>query len=222
MLRAIKTLLAPIQRRVMNMVVRAVVDATREDKALQKLKLTLLKDEVINDVEMVGHYGFISRALDGAEAAVLFLNGERSHGIVIGTEDRRYRLKTLDRGEVALYTDEGDYIHFKRGRNIEVLAGTKVLVTAPEVEIVASTKVLCTTPLVEMSANCLIKGALTVDGAVLGNTSVTSPLLVQTGPSAVADVGAKVNEIKTQYNSHTHSENGDGGGTTDPTGNQVS
>ncbi|MGH3443611.1 MAG: phage baseplate assembly protein V, partial [Nitriliruptorales bacterium] len=36
----------------------------------------------------------------------------------------RYRLQSLAPGEVAIYTDEGDKVHFKRGRVIDIETGT--------------------------------------------------------------------------------------------------
>lgn len=38
--------------------------------------------------------------------------------------DRRYRLKGLESGEVAIYTDEGDKVHLKRGKVIDIETGT--------------------------------------------------------------------------------------------------
>ncbi|WP_300656121.1 phage baseplate assembly protein, partial [Pseudomonas sp.] len=60
----------------------------------------------------------------GAEALVLAVGGHRAHSVVIACADRRYRLTTLEDGEVALYSDEGDKVHLKRGRVIEVVTET--------------------------------------------------------------------------------------------------
>jgi len=64
--------------------------------------------------------------------------------VVVATADGRYRLPLVD-GEVALYTDEGDYIHLKRGRLIEVVTDTLV--------VRAKTKVVLDTPLVEATGD---------------------------------------------------------------------
>ncbi|MDF5874232.1 phage baseplate assembly protein [Pseudomonas aeruginosa] len=70
--------------------------------------------------ELVQHYGFTSAPLPGAEMIVLPIGGRTNHSVVVvATEDGRYRVQVVD-GEVCLYTDEGDYIHMKRGRLIEV------------------------------------------------------------------------------------------------------
>lgn len=40
--------------------------------------------------------------------------------VVLAVDDRRYRVQALKDGEVVIYTDEGDRIHLKRERTIEV------------------------------------------------------------------------------------------------------
>lgn len=251
MLNSILKLMAPLQRRVRNMVARGVIELITEDKALQRAKMTFLSEETLDKLEHVSHYGFQSSPLPGAEGVAVFLGGERSSGVVIATEDRRFRFKTLASGEVALYTDEGDYIHFKRNRNIEVLAGTKIKVTAPDsevisttkckvtsplVEVIASTKVILTTPLCEISGNTTIGGTLAVTGAttmsstlnVSGATTVpaltaaaiTAASLAASG--AVSSGATTMAGIKSTFNSHTHPENGDGGGTTSAPNQSIS
>lgn len=49
-----------------------------------------------------------------------FLGGNRAQGLAVKVDDRRYRLKGLACGEVALYTDEGDKIHLERGNLIVI------------------------------------------------------------------------------------------------------
>jgi phage gp45-like len=71
------------------------------------------------------------------------------------SEDGRYRVKLKD-GEVALYTDEGDIIHMKRGRLIEIETDTLV--------VRAKTKVRFETPLIEQT------GDLKADGEVADHT----------------------------------------------------
>lgn len=44
--------------------------------------------------------------------------------MVLVVADRRFRLQALAPGEVALYTDEGDKLHFKRGRVIDIQTAT--------------------------------------------------------------------------------------------------
>jgi phage baseplate assembly protein V len=125
------------------MVSRAVVALINDAAKLQRLQIQLMADEERGDVERFQDYGFTACPHKGAEAIALSVGGSRSHMVVIAVDDRRYRLTGLEEGEVAIYTDEGDKIVLKRGREIEVTAGTRVIVDTP---------------------NTLIKGNLHVEG----------------------------------------------------------
>ncbi|MDR2551460.1 MAG: phage baseplate assembly protein [Desulfobulbus sp.] len=87
--------------------------------------------------EYFQHYGFTSSPLPGAEGILV---NKGNHIVLIATDDRRYRI-ALEGGEVAIYTDEGDHVHLKRGRVAEIVtetlvikAGTKVRIETPQVE----------------------------------------------------------------------------------------
>lgn len=163
-LRSISKLMTPLARRVRLMIGRSIIHLIDDTKNLQSLQCEILRDDVVDEVERFQEYGFTSHPKPGAEAIVACVGGSRAHAIVIAVDDRRFRLKSLAEGEVALYTDEGDYVLLKRGRNIEVLAGTKAKVTAPEVELVAIAKVRLTTPLTEIQGNVTVNGNVTVTG----------------------------------------------------------
>lgn len=116
----INTLITRIQL----MIGRCVLKAVDDSKGLQALQVEALKGEILDQIERVQNYGFTSVPLPGAEGFVAFINGDREHGIVLAVDDRRYRLKNQAKGEVAIYTDEGDKIHLKRGNTIEVSTTT--------------------------------------------------------------------------------------------------
>ena len=111
-------LLAPLKRRIQLMLSRAVVKVIYDSYKLQNVQVTLLSGEVMDDVERFQNYGFTGHPPQGSEAIVASLGGSRSHAVVICVENREFRLRNLQKGEVALYTDEGDVIHFKRGNQI--------------------------------------------------------------------------------------------------------
>lgn len=128
-------LLKPLRNRVMLMVGRCVLSAVYDNKGIQASQVKLLQDEVRDQVERMQEYGFTSVPIAGAEGLAVFVNGNRDHGVVIATDDRRYRLKGLKNGEVAIYTDEGDKIHLKRGNEIEIVSATKVIIDTPTLEV---------------------------------------------------------------------------------------
>lgn len=163
----------PIRRRVENIIGRAVAWTTDNTKKLQEVQVSLQAKEV-RIAERFQQYGFSSVPLPEAEAVVLFPAGLRDHAIAIAVDDRRYRPTTWAEGEVGIYTHEGDYIRLQNGRIVEVVAGTKVDVTAPEVVVHSSTKVRLETPLVEMTGNLTVTGNVTSSGVVRGNTVRTA------------------------------------------------
>jgi phage gp45-like len=131
MMQALERMMGPLQRRVMLMIGRAVLAVIDDGKALQSLQVNLLADETRDDVERFQEYGYTSHPHPGAEAVAVSVTGTRDHVLVIAVDDRRYRLKGLEQGEVALYTDEGDSIILKRGNIIQVTAATKLEVITP-------------------------------------------------------------------------------------------
>lgn len=180
--------------------IRARIKAVVEG-AIKRFSAFGRPDEEFSDREYFQHYGFTSRPLADGEMVVI---REGNHIVAIASDDRRYRL-ALEAGEVALYTDEGDKIHLRRGRRIEVVAGAKVVVTSPEVEVVASVKVTLTTPLVEASQDVTVQGNLVVHGTA----AVTGAL---SSATSVSDPIGSMQGIRGTYNGHTHP----GGGAPNP------
>lgn len=136
MIETLSRLLDPIKRRLNLLVGRGILNLSKDDgSGNQRFQVSLMADEVRDDMERLQEYGFTSRPLAGSEGILLFPGGTREIGYIIAVDDRRYRLKPLEEGEVAIYTDEGDKIHLKRGGTIEILAATKVIVNSPAVEL---------------------------------------------------------------------------------------
>jgi len=129
---------------------RGTVVLANSANKLQSLQMRLTAGEVNDDMEHFEPYGFTSNPLAGAEGIATFLGGDRSHGVVLVVADRRYRLKALAAGEVAIYTDEGDKIHFKRGRVIDIDTAT--------LNIRASSGVTIDSPTLSMSGKIVSRG----------------------------------------------------------------
>lgn len=60
-------------------------------------------NEVIDKVPRLGDYGFASCPPAGSEGVALFLGGQRSMPLIVGTGHKASRLKNLKSGEAALY-----------------------------------------------------------------------------------------------------------------------
>lgn len=217
---------------------RATLTRTHDDTPIQRIQAELLADEV-RDMARPQDYGLTSVPLNGAQCVTLSLSGERQQSIAIRVDDGRHRPAGLQPGEVCLYTDEGDIIHFKRGRHIaiessgqvSVKAGGKVTVDAPNIEATGAIQVK------------LVSGATTVT-ATPSNTTIASPSIVLDGPvictktlavtqtltavggamsatsaglevnGEVADSTGTMTTMRATYNTHNHK--GDSGGNTAP------
>ncbi len=106
------------------MLARGTVVLARASSKMQALQMHLTAGEIKDDMEHFEPYGFTSNPLPGAEGIAAFIGGDRSHGLLLVVADRRYRLNALQSGEVAIYTDEGDRIHLKRGKVIDIETNT--------------------------------------------------------------------------------------------------
>ena len=105
---------------------RGVVSAADGTKKMRAVQVRLLADEVRDDLEHVEPYGFTSEPKDDElpEAFALFFGGDRSHGIVFCVADRRFRLKNMKPGEVAIYDDLGQKVYLTRDGLVIETPGT--------------------------------------------------------------------------------------------------
>ncbi len=178
-------LLGILARRIRLMSARAVVYRVDDSLNVQGVQIGVLADEVAQ-AQRFQQYGFSSVPLSGAEAIMVSISGVRSHAVVIATDDGRHRKKNMQPGEVALYTDEGDYILFGRGHKIKIVSTGEVDVTAPTVTITASTKITLDTPELHCTGKItatgdVVAGTVSLDQHV--HTGVTSGTEL-TGPPA--------------------------------------
>lgn len=116
--------------RIQAMIGFALVRSINASGGIQLMQVKM-GSEVLDKVPYVESYGFTAVPQDDAECLVASLGGNRNRPVVLAVGDRRYRLKGLAKGEVAMYTDEGDCIHIKRGGVISVSASTRVEIDSP-------------------------------------------------------------------------------------------
>lgn len=176
-------LLRPLRNALANMVARAVVQLVNDAGGIQIMQLSVLEGETREGVERFQEYGFTSAPRAGAEAVVLFVGGRRDHGLVVAVDDRRYRVKGLADGEVALYNDAGARVHLKADGTIEAGAGGTVNAVALA-NLVAS----------ELSAlKSAISGAAVVagDGGAAFKANILTALASWPGAVAASKVKAE-------------------------------
>jgi phage baseplate assembly protein V len=208
--RSIAKLFAPLKRRIMLLCSRAVVRMTDDSTKMQELQLASLEGELHDGVERYQNYGFTSCPHPGAEAMTVFIGGDRSHGIAVVVDDRRYRMKGMKHGEVAVYTDEGDVIHLKRNRTIQVStlhlqvdAGEDIVMSTRRFSLQAAEQAAITSP--DFAVRGFDGGAQArIDGALHTTGTIASDADVQAGSVSLRG--------------HTHPENDNGGPTGAPVG----
>ncbi|ABP61254.1 phage baseplate assembly protein V [Enterobacter sp. 638] len=115
-----------LQRQVLSLIGRAVVKSINAASKCQTVDVELLAGQKKAGIEHLEPYGFTSRAQSGAEAIILFPDGDRSHAVAIAVADRRYRMKGLKTGEVAIYDDLGQSVTLTR-TGIVVDGGGKII-----------------------------------------------------------------------------------------------
>lgn len=126
----LRRLLRPLANRIHNTVARAVVQLVDDGRKLQSLQVGALADEDIDGAEHHQPYGFSSVPLPGAEAVVVFPNGDRSHPLAVAVSDRRHRPTGGEPGEVTMYSHTGAKVTMLANGDIEVTPapGGEVLV----------------------------------------------------------------------------------------------
>lgn len=183
--------LRPVLNRVMTVVSRGVIESADDGQGIQLVKAEFLADEVRDRIERVQQFGFTSNPPAGSEAVAVFVGGNREHGFIIATDKRAVRIKNLQPGEMAIYTDDGTKIHLKKNGQVEVKTSTKVTIDAPDTEFKGNVKVLGK---VEATGN------VEAGGKVKATLDVETLADLKYGPAAASSVTA----LKTGFNTHTH------------------
>jgi phage baseplate assembly protein V len=182
---AIREATADMRGKINLMLGRGIVTRVNDAGAIQLIRGKLMDGEDYDQMERVQQYGLTSVPLAGAELLSTFIGGNRDHAVVVAVDDRRYRLRGLKDGEMAIYDDQGQKVHLTRTGIVINGAGKPITIqNAPEIDM--------KTPLVKMD------GDLRVGGKVVAAGDITDG----SGKSMAAD--------RSVYNDHDHS-NPEGG-----------
>ena len=161
--------------RALNMLAKAVTRKIIDTLGRQTAQVEVTKGELIDDMERMQDYGFTSNPpISGTDAIVAFLGGSREQGVIIRMENRQFRLKNLEAGEVALFDDLGNIIKLGR-ESVDVVAVQKLTATSPIIEATASTSAKITAPVIEAIGSTSAK--VQVGAASMTMTSTTIALV---------------------------------------------
>lgn len=184
---------------------RGKLNLVKSADNIQKVQVSGLADETLQDVELMQQFGLTSVPPAGTQVVVLPMGGETTHSIVIATENGSFRVKNLKSGETAVYDESGSTIILKQGRLIEI--------DCDILKITATTKVEISSPIVETDHVFTAQGQINGNGgmAVQGGSGASfTGNVTQTKGSFTTDGDVTANG--TSLVSHTH--RGDSGGVT--------
>lgn len=121
--------------------------------------------EQTRPARLVQQYGLASRPLVDAECIVLPVGGRSSQGVIIATEDARYRLLLSD-GEVALYDHLGQVVKLTKNGDIEISATSmgKIVLNSGTMGVAADGDV-CTHTLMAPAGGGAVTGTINVGTA---------------------------------------------------------
>lgn len=198
---------------------RGVLNLVKSADNIQKVQVSGLAEETLQDVEFMQQFGLTSVPPAGTQVVVLPVGGKTTHSIVIATENGSFRVKNLQGGEVAVYDQSGSTIILKQGRLIEVdcdvfkLTCKSYQLNCQTYQTSASSSADFTTPKLETSAIFTAQGVINGNGGMAisgGGGASFNGNISQTGGSYTTDSDVIASGIS--LTGHTHL--GDSGGST--------
>ena len=189
---------------------RGVLNVVKSGRDIQKVQVSALADETLQDVELMQHFGFTSVPPANTEAVVIPMGGKTTHGIVIATENGAFRVKGLQNGEVAIYDQSGSTVILKNGRVIDIECDI-FNIQCKQYKVTATSGANFVTPVLETDKQFISQGQISGNGGMAvqgGNGASFSGDVQQTGGSfsTSGDVTAGSVSLK----NHTHSQDGRG------------
>jgi len=190
----LERVLRPLRVRIQLMIGRALLAAVDNSGMTQRLQIRLMADETASGVERFQDYGVESYPLADAEVLMLFLGGNREHGIAVRVHDRRYRPTNLEEGDVEMYTKHSAahriWLRKIDGKTVVQIDCDKEAITAADSREITTPETLHTGDY-EIDGDEHVTGDVDVDGSVMSLAQVSDMIR-----SMAAD--------RIIYNSHTH------------------
>lgn len=151
------------------------VSMVDDSDVVQTIQGAFSIEEVIDRLQRAAEFGFTSNPPVGSDMLVVFVGGERSRGVVVGTNHQPSRPTGLQPGEAMLYSLLGQKVYLSEDGIVIDGAGLPVTVkNAPTVAITADTSVTVKAPLVTIDAPSIkTTGDLQVGGNIRAAGTIT-------------------------------------------------
>lgn len=131
----LQRVLQPIKNRLSLMIGRAILNVIDDSQGIQFVQLSALAGETLDKIPRMQNFGFTSNPPAGSEAIVLSLGGNRENMVVVATENRDSRFKSLAAGESAQYSADGASFALKTGKKAEMIV-SKLKITGDSHELI--------------------------------------------------------------------------------------
>ncbi len=168
--RFVQKLLAPIRRRLVGMISRAVVTDINDSLKRQNIQIKIHYDESMDNVERFQNYGFSSNPPKGAEAIPVAVAGNLADIVVLAVEDKNVRPKDGDDLDVYVYHAEGHYIKLSKGG--------KAYVKATDVTLDTSNSCTIISPQTLIQGPLHVTGGISTDLGIFATGGITSASVV--------------------------------------------
>lgn len=189
-----------VARRVLLSLARALVTTVNDSGGVQMMQVKLNALETRDNTPRVAEFGLTSNPPVNSDAFVVFLGGDRSNGVVLGTVHQPSRPKNLASGETMIYSQDGKSIYLTASGGIVVDAKNQAVTVnnATTVTINAATKVRMVTPLLEVTGDIIDNaGTNTHNMATMRaiyNTHTHNVVNVQTGGGTITSTAPSATE----------------------------
>jgi phage baseplate assembly protein V len=146
--------------------------------------------ELHDKLPAVQHYGFVSNPPVGTDVILHFTGGDRSNGVVAGTNSNKLRIRNLNSGETVIHDDLGRQIYLSAaGVRVLAQASPVTIENATTITATATVKMRVVSPLLECTGdvidNCDTQTETLASGRTLRNSHTHKVRNIQTGGSVV-------------------------------------
>lgn len=121
----------------------------------QSAQVQTANNEIADNVKFIEAYGFTAKPKQNSECILLNIQGNPGNVVALVIGNRELRFKKLNDGEVAMYDDSGNLLHFKNGGVIDFKAPATMNQTAQTINVSGTTAVNVNTQTAAVTAKTL-------------------------------------------------------------------